>query len=89
MSLILLLVECLTKIFCKKMNTDKGKCTTSDLEVQVKATSKPRFKAGAELSGKVNRIAVEVNEEMTEEKESIEVKLVLSRELCVASDCQD
>ena len=71
------------------MNTDKGNCTTNDLEVQVKATSKPRFKAGAELSGKVNRIAVEVNEDLTEEKESIEVKMVLTRELCVACDCHD
>jgi len=70
------------------MNTENKKCTSNDLEVQVKATARPvRFKAGAELSGKVNRIAVEVNEDHTEEKESIEVKLVLTRESCVACDC--
>ena len=71
------------------MTTDNKKCTTNDLEVHVKATSKARFKAGAELSGKVNRIAVEVSEELTDEMESIEVKLVLSKESCVACDCLD
>jgi hypothetical protein len=71
------------------MGSENQKCTTNDLEVQVKATAKPRFKAGAELSGKVNRISVEVNEDLTEEMESIEVKLVLSRESCVVCDCQD
>jgi hypothetical protein len=71
------------------MTTDNKKCTTNDLEVQVKASAPKRFKAGAELSGKVNRISVEVNEDQTDEMESIEVKLVLSRESCVACDCQD
>lgn len=89
MSLIILIVKCLTKLFCRKMTTDKTKCTTNDLEVQVKATARPRFKAGAELSGKVNRIAVEVNEDLTDDMESIEVKLVLSKELCAVCDCQD
>ena len=89
MSFIILLVMCLINLFCRKMTTDNKKCTTNDLEVQVKATARPRFKAGAELSGKVNRISVEVNEDLTEEMESIEVKLVLSRESCVACDCQD
>jgi hypothetical protein len=89
MILIILIVKYLTKLFFRKMRTDKTKCVTNDLEVQVKATAKPRFKAGAELSGKVNRIDVEVNEDLTDEMESIEVKLVLSKELCSACDCQD
>lgn len=90
MSLIILIVKCLTKLFYRKMSTtEKTNCTTHDLKVQVKATARPRFKAGAELSGKVNRIAVEVNEDLTEELETIEVKLVLSRELCVACDYPD
>ena len=89
MSFLILMVMCLINLFCKKMTTDNKKCTTDELEVQVKATSKARFKAGAELSGKVNRISVEVNEDLTEEMESIEVKLVLSRESCVVCDCQD
>ncbi len=71
------------------MGSENQKCTSNDLEVQVKATARPRFKAGAELSGKVNRISVEVNEDLTEEMESIEVKLVLSRESYVVCDCQD
>lgn len=89
MSFIILLVMCLINLFCRKMTTDNKKCTTNDLEVQVKASAPRRFKAGAELSGKVNRISVEVNEDQTEEMETIEVKLVLSRESCVACDCQD
>ena len=71
------------------MGSENQKCTTNDLEVQVKASAPRRFKAGAELSGKVNRISVEVNEDLTEEMESIEVKLVLSRESYVVCDCQD
>ena len=89
MSLIILIVKYLTKLFCRNMTTDKTKCTTNDLEVQVKTSARPRFKAGAELSGKVNRIAVEVNEDITDVMEIIEVKLVLSRESCLACDCQD
>lgn len=71
------------------MNTEKEKCTTDDLEVHVKSSVRPRFKAGAELSGKVNRLAVEVNEEQTEELDAIEVKLVLSREACSPCGCMD
>jgi hypothetical protein len=89
MSFIILLVMCLINLFCSKMTTYNKKCTTDELEVQVKASAPRRFKAGAELSGKVNRISVEVNEDQTEEMETIEVKLVLSRESCVACDCQD
>ena len=89
MSFIILLVMCLINLFCRKMTTDNKKCTTDELEVQVKASAPRRFKAGAELSGKVNRISVEVNEDQTDEMETIEVKLVLSRESCVACDCQD
>jgi hypothetical protein len=58
------------------------KCAKSDLEVQVKATRRPRFKAGAELSSKVNRMAIDVNEELTEDQERIEIKLVLTSESC-------
>lgn len=89
MSIIYLLVKYVTKLICKKMNTDKEKCTTDDLEVHVKSKVVPRFKAGAELSGKVNRLAVEVNEEQTETSDTIEVKMVLSREQCSSCGCQD
>lgn len=58
---------------------------TEDLEVQVKINKPTRFKAGAELSGKVNRVGVQVNEDLIENKEVFELKMVISREAMVNS----
>jgi hypothetical protein len=62
------------------MQTEK--CTKSDLTVQVRASRKPRFKAGSDLSSKVNLVEVDFNEELTEDQELIEVKLTLSNQRC-------
>lgn len=62
------------------MQTEK--CTNSNLTVHVKASRKPRFKAGSDLSTKVNRVAVDFNEELGEDMELIEVKLTLSNQRC-------
>lgn len=62
------------------MQTEK--CTKSDLTVQVRASRKPRFKAGSDLSSKVNRVAVDFNEELGEDMELVEVKLTLSNQRC-------
>lgn len=62
------------------MQTEK--CNKSDLTIQLKATRKPRFKAGSDLSSKVNLVKVDFNEELTEEMELIEVKLTLSNQRC-------
>ena len=55
-------------------------CVKSDLIVEVKAKRKPRFKAGSELSGKVNLVAIDFNEEIDETSESIELKRHISSE---------
>ena len=61
----------------EKMNN----CFNDDLKIELKASKRPRFKAGADLSSKVNLMGVEVNQETTEEVETIEVKFVLSSEI--------
>lgn len=61
------------------------KCTKSDLIIEVKKKV-TRFKAGSELSGKVNLVAVDFNEEIDETSESVELKLHLSSEAC-AEEC--
>ena len=59
------------------------KCTKSDLIIEVKKKV-TRFKAGSELSGKVNLVAVDFNEEMDETSESVELKIRLSSEACAS-----
>lgn len=58
-------------------------CQTNDLMVIVKATRRPRFKAGAELSGAVNIMDVNVDQEIGEDFEAIEIKIRLNTETCV------
>lgn len=62
------------------MQTDK--CNKSNLTVHLKASRKPRFKAGSDLSTKVNLVTVDFNEELTEELELFEVKLTFSSQNC-------
>jgi hypothetical protein len=57
-------------------------CQNSGLEIEIRATKRPRFKAGAELSGKVNRMSVDFKEVQTEEYDHFEVKLKLDIEQC-------
>jgi hypothetical protein len=51
--------------------------------LNVKATRRPRFKAGAELSGAVNIMDVNVDQEIGENFEAIEIKIRLNTETCV------
>jgi hypothetical protein len=44
------------------------------LEVKLKAC-RPRFKAGSELSGKVNRITVDIDQVMEAENECLDIDL--------------
>lgn len=60
----------------------KENCSKSDLTVQVKSRRLSRFKAGSELSGKVNLVAIDFNEEIDETSESVEFKLQLVSESC-------
>ena len=61
------------------------KCKKSDLIINVTKRDVRRFKAGAELSGKVNIMNVVVNEEVGENFEQLEIKLHLSSEACADS----
>lgn len=49
-----------------------------DLKILVKAKKRPKFKAGSELAGSVNRLEVNVDQDITEDSETItlEVKLM-------------
>lgn len=60
----------------------KENCTKSDLKVSVKARRAPRFKAGSDLSSRVNFVDVDFNEELNEDHELIEVKITLSSQHC-------
>lgn len=65
---------------------DKVKqCVSEDLTIELKASKRPRFKAGADLSGKLNRVAIEVNQEATDESETLELRLILNSEICEKS----
>ena len=64
----------------------KNNCSKSDLTVALKTRRSPRFKAGAELSGKVNRVEVDFNEELTEDAELMEINIHLISEACVSCD---
>lgn len=58
-------------------------CSKSDLTVALKMRRSPRFKAGSELSSKVNHVAVEFNEDLTDDAELMEIKINLTSEACV------
>jgi len=73
--------QCITGIKMEKSNC-KESCQKSDLIVNVKARNVGRFKAGAELSGKVNIMNVEVIEEIGDNFQDLHVKLHLSSEVC-------
>jgi len=68
----------------KKMENSNctTKCQKSDLIINVTKKNVTRFKAGAELSGKVNIMNVVFNEEIGENFEQLEIKLHLSSEAC-------
>jgi len=58
-----------------------GGCTNSNFELNVKKKT-VRFKAGAELSSSVNRMDVDVNEDITDEVHEMKITLVLKSERC-------
>ncbi len=59
-------------------------CTNSEVKVDLSVRRTPRFKAGADLSGKLNRVSVDLNEELHEDHELLEVKITLETEHCTA-----
>jgi len=85
MGFIILLAWCLTNKL-KAMNADKQTCISEDLVVQISTKNVVRFKAGAELSGKVNKVAVDVSEEIDESSETFGIKITISRNACTYND---
>lgn len=67
------------------MNAEK--CANNTLEIAVKTKRRVRFKAGSDLSSKVNRVAIEVIEEASDDHEMIELKIQLFGEDCLKTDC--
>ena len=57
-------------------------CIKNDLILNIKKKDVRRFKAGAELSGKVNIMDVSVSEDATDTHDILEVSLVLTNKQC-------
>ena len=57
-------------------------CIKNDLILNIKKKDVRRFKAGAELSGKVNIMDVSVHEDATDTHDILEVSLVLTNKQC-------
>ena len=69
------------------MNGDK--CIQSETGVVLNMRRRPSFKAGCDLSSRVNSDSWEINEDSTEDHEVIEVKVQLFREECAKSECSE
>lgn len=65
--------------------TEEKTTNVGSYEVEVKASRRPRFKAGSELSGKVNLVAVDVTEECTADEHLFELKLEIEIPVVCAS----
>ncbi len=50
-------------------------CKKSEWDIKLKSKRKPRFKAGADLTDKVNLIAVDIIEEMNEDSLTTDIKM--------------
>lgn len=61
-------------------------CANSNLSVSIKTKRRPRFKAGAELSGAVNKVAVDVNEETVDDIDVFEITINLDTTRCAKED---
>ncbi len=58
-----------------------GGCTNSDFELNVKKKT-VRFKAGAELSSSVNKMDVDVIEDVTDTHETLQINIAMKSEKC-------
>lgn len=58
-------------------------------DVSVKVRRRPRFKAGSDLSGKVNKVAIDFNEEIDETSEILELKIHLSSAPCLGGNSDE
>lgn len=67
---------------------EQGNCKNDQLELTIRTKRTVRFKAGSDLSSKVNRVAVEVNEDEQDEHHITEIRIQLFSEDC-EKDQQD
>jgi hypothetical protein len=58
-----------------------GGCTNSDFLLNVKKKT-VRFKAGAKLSSSVNKMDLDVNQDITNESHEWKITLILNSERC-------
>lgn len=65
---------------------EENKRLSSPTEVIIRSKNVVRFKAGADLSGKLNRATVEVNEESLDDQDVIEIRIGLIREYTSETD---
>ncbi|MBU3659039.1 MAG: hypothetical protein FGM14_04165 [Flavobacteriales bacterium] len=63
-------------------NVIDGGCTNSDFLLNVKRNV-IRFKAGSELSSSVNRMDVDVNEDLTDTHETLQISIAMKSEKCI------
>lgn len=87
MGFLILLAWCLINKL-KAMSAENQTCVSDNLEVQISTKNVVRFKAGAELSGKVNKVAVDVSEEVDETSETFGIKITISRSACTYNPCK-
>lgn len=57
------------------------------VKVLVKVKRPRRFKAGSEMSGAVNIVAIDVEEEMNGESESLQIQLTIDHSLDSEGSC--
>jgi hypothetical protein len=65
----------------KMENVIDGGCTNSDFELNVKKKT-VRFKAGAELSSSVNKMDVDLVENVTDTHEILAISIAMRSEKC-------
>lgn len=65
---------------------EENKRLSSPTEVIIRSKNVVRFKAGTDLSGKLNRATVEVNEESLDDQDVIEIRIGLIREYTSETD---
>lgn len=57
-------------------------CKNDQLELMIRTKRNVRFKAGSDLSSKVNRVAVEVHEDAQDDQQVTEISIQLFSEDC-------
>jgi hypothetical protein len=62
-------------------------CFSNDLDVVVNAIRRPRFKAGAELSGAVNLVGIDVEHDLLDDAEKLTVRVKIQSKTCETKEC--